>query len=706
MLKSYFFRLLDFINPLCVLTIIVISVTTILNHYEIPLRTEPLFCIVQLLIPLLYLSLLGFLILDRLPNKSFQAFLNPIHLATGQVILASWLYIRSFLNHFIFHIPFSLLDPAIPLVLFIVIATRNKEWSTLKSALRDTRSQSFFSLSLLLIAFVCLRELPREIMLSSDPDLHSFFTIQIYKFRTIPFQQEAWGPLPFGYPAGFPILVYMWSSLSGLSVLNSVQVMPFLQTSFALLGAVSFISALQKNSTALQFIVSATVVLGFWLVALPFGFNIVFFHLEGSGRSSSLLLLFNITAILILIIRTWKIRPNYALGAIALLAANMAILTLINPVNILLPGLFVTLVISALVYQSFKQKQKPLTLLLSISPLLLSLALTLSDPYFFGLIDGRAIVQDNPMDEVSSHIEIKQKAIQYFSTLMNDSYGSFTELFSFTSIPQLRSFSIYITLFVLIIFTGILSARSKDKFVPTLIIALFPAVTAAFYLALAPFLSVLPPGKGLYLLGPYFFNLCHQALFLWTSVALSFLMIHFCSINTLFILPFIITLAYLPTDSSRVNLQPRYNYCGSMGCVSDDDKTILQQIETFSQLKVTEALSSQHKAVPKILILNIISRTNGEEWLFPFGAARILPLYNTMPLAFYYNQGNQSYSFQSYQKHVCPRFDKQWLRNRNIRFAFLPSDVGPVCLGALADIAQKKENVIFESGKAKFIKLF
>ena len=88
-----------------------------------------------------------------------------------------------------------------------------------------------------------------------------------------------------------------------------------------------------------------------------------------------------------------------------------------------------------------------------------------------------------------------------------------------------------------------------------------------------------------------------------------------------------------------------------------------------------------------------------EHWLFPYGAGRIAPLYNTFPAAFFYFQGREDYSYEHYEEKVCRNFDRAWLLKQNIRFLFLPSQRGRICLEGLKE-KENKERIIYKSGNS------
>jgi hypothetical protein len=115
------------------------------------------------------------------------------------------------------------------------------------------------------------------------------------------------------------------------------------------------------------------------------------------------------------------------------------------------------------------------------------------------------------------------------------------------------------------------------------------------------------------------------------------------------------------------------------------------------------SLAFQH--IPKVLIPNIVRRAGIEDWIMPTGAGRILPVAQPFPAAFFYYQGSADYSYNEYLKHVCWTLDIDWLKARNIRFLFVPADLGGACVARLPELLTNG-NVIARSGKAALIELF
>src|SRR5690606_8885904 len=96
-------------------------------------------------------------------------------------------------------------------------------------ATRWREAGNWLALELVLLAVVCVvigeRELPRLVMLSSDPDTHAYFARQLELGGGVPW----WGDARFHYPAGTAILGFLWAKLGFLDVRNALAALPLLQ---------------------------------------------------------------------------------------------------------------------------------------------------------------------------------------------------------------------------------------------------------------------------------------------------------------------------------------------------------------------------------------------------------------------------------------------------------------------------------------------
>ena len=154
-----------------------------------------------------------------------------------------------------------------------------------------------------------------------------------------------------------------------------------------------------------------------------------------------------------------------------------------------------------------------------------------------------------------------------------------------------------------------------------------------------------------------------------------------------------------------VNRRARKNYAGSMGVATENDKIVMKKTEDLFKAYKDEHKALTYENIPKILVPNFIVKTDKEDWLFVLSGARILPMYDTFPVAFYYFQGDaKSYSFNNYISNVKNKFNVEWLKSKNIKYLYVPSD-GP---DDTIDPAFSKIciNVVYQSGKAKLIQIW
>ena len=179
-------------------------------------------------------TLLSFL--NRSPKK-IDIWSSIYSIGIGQLGLILYLYLRSDVNFFLSKF-FGFYPSITSLELISLIGF--SQYALIKKQPHYSTSHAWKYPSLLLVYFfiwiliMSCRELPRQIMLSNDPDQHLFFALQIIRFGTIPWEQFYWGPLSFGYPSGFAAINALWQMLSFTDMRNVVTIQPLLQTGLAL----------------------------------------------------------------------------------------------------------------------------------------------------------------------------------------------------------------------------------------------------------------------------------------------------------------------------------------------------------------------------------------------------------------------------------------------------------------------------------------
>jgi len=130
----------------------------------------------------------------------------------------------------------------------------------------------------------------------------------------------------------------------------------------------------------------------------------------------------------------------------------------------------------------------------------------------------------------------------------------------------------------------------------------------------------------------------------------------------------------------------RQIYPGPLDAATPGDMTVIRHAESLFRGWRNKHPVMDFTSMPRILIPNVAANIGRETWLIPYGAARILPLADVFPVAFFYFEGSRDYTFEAYQDHVCRRFDVDWLRARNIRYLFLPAQRGRSCIADLDNV--------------------
>lgn len=150
------------------------------------------------------------------------------------------------------------------------------------------------------------------------------------------------------------------------------------------------------------------------------------------------------------------------------------------------------------------------------------------------------------------------------------------------------------------------------------------------------------------------------------------------------------------------------------GAAAESDFAVINQIE-----KLYENYRQNHKplefhSIPKILLFSqIVSFPHQpfkdviETYLNSYGASCILPIFNVFPPAFFRISGDPDFNFQNYSQKVCAKIDWDWLKNKNIKYAFIPAFIeeDSSCSNSIDEI-KKSKKILFQKGKSYFIELF
>jgi hypothetical protein len=596
----------------------------------------------------------------------------------GQVTAICYFYLRSSLTNFAslfisFH-SFTLWIDFIFLACVGVIFFRNRIQEFISVLFQEIqRSKSVVVIIVLLGAVLVNHELPRTLMLSTDPDQHLYFATQIHRFGEVPFQQRWYGPSSFGYPAGFAVLSVLWHMFTTLPLPWLITIVPIIQILLGIGIVLEFVGKhIRFNPITVIFLCCS-----FYLNFLPWGYQREVWHLEGAARLAS----FGMTAYLLAVLGEERKNSEFKLLLI------IASLGFCNPSLLPLSFSFVFLQSFINIGSSLIAKLRNLSVATITTLLFLFL-----DPYYFRFIFPSLLT-------APAHSEI----ISEVKDLSNNSASLFLELltmfFRIIDVPIVG-----IALGVLI--AALILWKQLGKRI-TVIYLFIPFGVVLIYAAIRTLLPVVQHLPGGSLIDPYIRQHVITVAVLYSFVTFVIIASRISRYTILSLLLIVSTL-YFHKDirlffdhANRFNLNPRNQYCPDNQCDLKDDLIVLKQMERKFENYRLLGRPLDYESVPKILVLNAPVIIGNERWLLPTGASRILPTFNTFPLAFYYFQGSPDYSYELYQKNICQSLNLQWLREKNIRYLFVPSyNFG--CLRKKAALLLQGK-IIEQSGKSMFI---
>ena len=601
---------------------------------------------------------------------------GPAQLGIGQIVLIIILYLRSLLtakSNNLADSVFNFYCFDITLICFGYILFEVKTLGTRQELFRSIKNNYVnFAIIIGAIYLILIRDLPQSVMLSTDPDQHLYFASRILFSGGIPWSQGHIGPNSFNYPAGFASLVAVWVRIGLFDIKSCLAVLPTIQSILAVflcLEITRTTSYVSKNTNWR----SLLILLFIFFSIFTFTNEYRFYHLQGTGRIGSWMILATV------IYSSFK-KDNFSLN-IAIIGC--VVLAFINPILPIVPGLLVAIRILLQIFKDFRLK----TILWVTIAILVSISFIFIDPYYFKLLAQYTLRQTQSINA------------QPHSFSFNLSFPNFLP-------PLLGDWGLVI-LASLIVVTVLFSVinRNKDYFVIVFSMPLIICL-AHFLSPLLLALTSLAPGGSL--LMPYFNFTQYQMITIWIIILMgaSLQLIQDNKIG-FFALTSFLLFNYQNINNKRdqiglINIKPRQEYCGCCPIITQDDKNLFQYMETQFKLYVEQNRPTDFQSIPKILIPNAPDFINGEKWIFPVGATRILPLYETFPLAFFYGQGSDEYSSEIYKKKVCRAIDRRWLAVRNIRYIVLPSK-GKGCVRGL-DLTEN--DIVYRSGNAKLVKLF
>ena len=650
---------------------------------------------VRLILGSLVLAWIGRLYLIKVEQSrnNFQLFSS---VAVGLVVLMAYVYVRSLFNQIVVNIPISRLE----IFGALLILTGTTWYSQLSSEnITEDRkySQRKIAIELAILFALCIiiadRELPRELMLSSDPDTHVFFGVQITRFGGVPYNQHEWGPEGFNYPAGSGVILFIWKLIAGIDHRDSLSVLPIFFTLLSsLVVAESLLFQVKKNIQRALVLLS---VIALTDGGLMFPLYDQYVHMEGSARQMSILLV-----ALMIRFAISRLNDPERIRWKALIFPTLLtfLLMALNPANVVLPG--------AIIFAIFIHGaicKRPDWKLFFI--LLGGLLLTGLDPFYHNLI---GIAKEARVDTViyTPKFIIKNLpdiAIQTTDIWMHGTGRLFKD-FSVLLTETEKPFFLILILIYITFFTFLLE-RIPFKFSAATVGGLI-AFSISFYLVYG-LSNALTNDRRYFLLAPYiFFSMAqYKAMFLVLMATWILKEILETKKNIIWALGSAFILVYSTTVLIRsgqgMYLNPRQSYCGAFDCIHVDDRVLLRKWEHM--VKNNEFKTSAG-AIPKVLIANLIFQSEIETWIFPVSGGRIYPYMKVLPAAFYYYQGDVDYSTKSYMAHVCNQFDRPWLQSKNIQYIFLPTGRQNACVAGMESLI-KTEEIVLQEGNSYLLKL-
>jgi hypothetical protein len=657
--------------------------------------------------------------------------------AVGQLFAVCWLVLRSGVHEVCerwtsIGIPVTGVE-----VLVLLLAAASSLALELVSLARYSQSSSgsgwrsrlpAISGLVILIVLVCLavgfREMPRVSTLSSDPDNHAHWTRMVIRLGVIPWDQGMLGIGSFGYPGGYAALNASWCALSGISVLDAVTIQPVLQFLFGCLVVaalapmcVSRVRAVASSASTQVLTVALLLLLLYWL-GLPYGMQRERYFGEGTPRLSA-------TMFTAMVLMTWLAPIGMTLSSrerstrIAVMAASLGVITLLNPITAVIPGLLALTAGLDECRRRFARLRSSSTASASAIALVVILggfAMTLmSDPYFGErLFPARHPTQVLPTtpgtsapaggSEILSAVSAPESpllallSLTRLATLMHGGVPA----------PSPTLFTWSALLVVCAAFWAMMSPARAIRW--AVLIPLLVVVHAAA-------LCVKPVAGGpipIYLIQPYLIDSVNQfgavLAFCGLGVGASALTQIDRPWHKSALVLAAISLSWLPQSRASASgpefvMRPRVaRLDGNMGVPTASDLEAARFWASYSKQRVDANPPQSYVAAPKILIIGRPSDRGIEQWVFPTGGGRVLPLESALPTAFFYGHGGRDWSYSNYLAHVCENFDLPWLVDRNVRYLFLPSDRRG-CLGISVDALRQRGKVLFESGDSLILEL-
>lgn len=609
----------------------------------------------------------------------------PAMMLAGQAVVMLYVYVRSLPSALGFHLPVTQYEILALVAACIVLVAR---FGTPGQRL-PAGGTGWLLFQLAAVYGLCLvvaeRELPRLVMLSTDPDNHAFFARQVMELGSVPWTQDRWGGEAFNYPAGTGVLIAAWSWLSWLDPRNTASVLSFL---VYFLGALTIAEAVATRESirgrALLALLAVALVSAAYLLPLHAGYV----HMEGFGR----VVCFGFLAVLAVSV-FWSCR-DFAMPprAVALMALSLFSLACLNPVNAVAGGL--VLGVGAFWLLCSGRIAMALGMLSVLGVVLLAPV----DPYYWEMFRGGGFVQKVSLGEGLIEIDIlggmKGGLLDFASRPLH--YVKHV----FALLPGAKPWGAFALLSALFVgWAACQPARSAFR---------AACCAAAFLLVGALALSVTAQfsiDRRFYLLNSYLKLAIAQAEIVF-ALGMSLGIVH-----RLLDLPrkwiaiaasaaIVAASAAVVREGQVYRSGPKRDYCGGIQCPVATEVQVLDQFRTW----LLAVGADPDRTTDRVLVPNNVVRLGHEHWLFPAGIGRVAPHEDIGPVAFFYYQGDAAYTTENYIARVCERFDVEWLRSHQIRYVLLPQSAGGWCIHN-HDLLAARWATVAQVGNAKVIDL-
>lgn len=597
-----------------------------------------------------------------------------LSLVSGQALLVVYIAVRSLIHARI---------PALPVTAaeLLVLAGAAGAWAA-QDLFRISSGRRWLLLELALLAVVCMvigdRELPRLVMLSSDPDTHAYFA-RLFEIKGgVPW----WGGDATHYPMGTGALGLAWAQLSFLDVRNAVTALPLMQAFLAaLLLAEGF--ALRVHGVRLVLLLFlAALALTAAAFLLPLYAN--YAHMEGAGRQMAIATLALVPAVLV------SRRSGNGLAVATLMLLSLFLLAVLNPINVVVPMI---LLAGYGLHRLTVRRRVELWILVPFA----LLVMLLLDPYYFALITGRGTPDSRfTVDAALAAKPASLVLAQWSAGLARGPLEFLVGNARFLPAQAPWFAPVAVALLAVLWWLRRWSLRSVAR--ATVVILL---MLASLWAADALF-DVLLDDRRFYLLAPYYWLALGQLkILLVTGLVLATLVAgHLRGVREGMLLAFaalaVATIGWALHSTQPMMDRSRVDYCGSLGCIEPDD---------ISTLRGFEALARAGKLSPgRVLLPNSRHEAHREQWIFPVTAARALPFFDVPAPAFYYYQGDPDFTTENYVRHVCSRFDESWLSEQGVAYVFLPARRDSACLAGMETLVQSRR-VIVRHGNSMILEL-